>query len=62
MAKVNFEVGKRYYNETNGKLELCTKITYQSVYFGNARYNRHGHRGEGEIEYTHDHRADKYCD
>ena len=61
MAKVKFEVGKRYARK-NGSFELCTKRTDKSVWFDGYRYNITGGWGSNGIESTNYHIADNYDD
>lgn len=42
MAKIKFEVGKRYY-DNYGKLHTCTKRTDKSVWFNGNRFNIRGY-------------------
>lgn len=60
MGKIKFEVGKKYFNTEKVFYELCTKRTYQSVYFGKDRYNIKGKGEEFPAEYTNLHTADNF--
>ena len=61
MAKIKFEVGKRYARKYGGFV-LCTKRTDKSVWFDNTRYNITGGWGSDGIERTNYHTADNYDD
>lgn len=60
MEKVKFEVGLKYYNSEKECYEICTKRTYQSVFFGTDRYNIKGKHSTADAEYTNYHNASEF--
>ncbi len=61
MAKIKFEVGKRYY-DNYGRLHTCTKRTDKSVWFNGHRFVLHGYSDMEYVNGAYRIQADNYDD